>query len=144
MSTRWESLQIKRSQIMTENYSLADMKSLKRNITTQLKSSMHWKIKQVRTESHSSKKFKCLTLKSVKKKNNSCNPTRKSKVLKICWLKKKVKLKISRKSWINKSKTVSKKYNKPISNTKNLMRSISSSKLTVKNNWHFASKEINS
>ena len=69
---------------MTENYSLADMKSSKRNITTPLKSSMHWKIKQVRTELPSSRKFKCLTLKSVKRKNNLCNPTRKNKVLKIC------------------------------------------------------------
>lgn len=59
---------------------------------------MHQKIKQVKIESLSSRKFRCSTLKSVKKKNNLCNPIPKKKAHKTCWLRNKVKLKTLRKS----------------------------------------------
>jgi len=129
---------------MTKNYSLVDMKFSKRNTMTPLKSITHWKTKQVKTESPLSKKYKCLTFKSVKKKNNWCNPLQKDKAQKICWSKSKVRLKTLRKSWTKKSKTVSKKFNKLIWSTKSSMKSTFSSKLTVKKNWLFADKEINS
>lgn len=143
MNIKCEFLLIRNNLTTIENYFLVDMRSYKRNIMIPLKNITHWKIKQVRIESLSSRKYKCSTFKSVKKKNNLCNPIPKKKAHKICWLRNKVKLKTLRKSWIRKSKTVLKKYNKPILNIKNLIKSTFSSKLTAKKNWLFADREMN-